>query len=89
MEKTFRNRSEFDAEVAARRCVNATTRKFALENRLLLFDLELSMVTMSEIYYDMFHHNASGGSVAAKHLIDAGLASALTTRLETMERKVV
>jgi hypothetical protein len=82
VEKTFKNRSDFDAEVAQRRAVNAITRQFALENKAVLFDLEVSMIDMCDIYYDMFHHNARGGPVAAKHFIEAGLARALAGRLE-------
>jgi hypothetical protein len=80
VEKTFKDRSDFDAEVAQRRAVNAITRQFALENRAVLFDLELSMIDMHDIYYDMFHHNARGGPLAAKHFIDAGLARVLAAR---------
>ncbi len=82
IKKTFKNRADFDAEVAHRRAVNAITRKFALENKAPLFDLEISMIDKHDIYYDMFHHNARGGGVAAKHLIDAGLARAVAARLE-------
>jgi Glycosyltransferase family 25 (LPS biosynthesis protein) len=84
VQKAFSNRSAFDAVVATYRLVNASTRKFALDRGLSLFDLELGLMDMDNIYYDMFHHNSAGGEIVAKGLLEAGLLDAVTKRLKVL-----
>jgi len=84
VQKAFSNRSAFDAEVASYRLVNASTRKFALDRGLSLFDLEFKLMDMDNIYYDMFHHNSAGGEIVAKSLLEAGLLDAVTKRLKVL-----
>lgn len=60
-----------------RRLINNTTRVFCIKNNVPFYDLELSLGDRDDIFYDYFHFNEIGGSVAAQALIDAGLIEAL------------
>ena len=81
--KTFIDRSAFNKEVASRRLFNACTRKFALQRGLKLFDLEIAMIGLHEIYYDMVHFNSKAGDIVVRHLLRAGLEAAIKERLGT------
>ncbi|QGY05194.1 SGNH/GDSL hydrolase family protein [Methylobacterium mesophilicum SR1.6/6] len=75
--KTRMSETDFKKTVVGRRFVNNSTRIFCIKNDIPFFDLELSLLDRDDIFYDFFHFNELGGSVAAQAFIDGGLVGHL------------
>jgi hypothetical protein len=80
--KAFPDRAAFDSEVRLRRRANDVTRRFAIREKMKLFDVEIELLDRDDIFYDMYHLNSSGGAVVADCLVRLGIADALRTSLQ-------
>lgn len=70
IEKKYKSKAWFDANISARRFLNDKLRSFAFINRIPLIDLEIAISGEDYLFYDDLHLNVKGSRLVADVLYD-------------------